>query len=198
MECRILPNPSPGQVSLGNLASQLGKGETSVENGPGGPQLCGDIDMRISRDGTWFYHGSPIGRKPLVRLFASVLHRDGDGKYWLETPAEKCGIRVDDAAFVAVAMETSGEGTARRLEFRTNVDEIVTADADHPIRVETNMETGEPSPYVWVRDGLEALIARAVFYDLVELGEEREIDGETIFGVWSGGIFFPLGRLEES
>ncbi len=193
-----MPNPSSGQISLSNLASQLGKGDMSAENRSGGPQLCDDIDMRISRDGTWFYHGSPIGRKPLVRLFASVLHRDGDGKYWLETPAEKCGIQVDDAAFLAVAMEISGAGAACSIEFRTNVDEIVTVDADHPIRVETNLETGEPSPYVWVRDGLEALIARAVFYDLVELGEERAIDGETLFGVWSNGVFFPLGRLEES
>jgi hypothetical protein len=192
-----LPDPSLGGFNLGKLESQLAEGESSTQAGSGGPQLCGDIDMRISRDGTWIYHGSPIGRKPLVKLFASVLHRDGDGKYWLETPVEKCGIQVDDAAFVAVGMETSGTGARGKIKFRTNVDEIVTVDHDHPIRVETNIETGEPSPYVWVRDGLEALIARAVFYDLVELGGERAIGGETVFGVWSSGEFFSLGRLDE-
>ena len=198
MEYRILPDPSLGNFNLGNLERALGEGETSAEVGPGGPQLCGDIDMRISRDGTWFYHGSPIGRKPLVKLFASVLHRDGDGKYWLETPAEKCGIQVDDAAFLAVEMETSDAAEKCVIKFRTNVGEFVTVDAEHPIRVETDMDTNEPSPYVWVRDGLEALIARAVFYDLVELGEEKVIDGETVFGVWSSGAFFPLGRLDEN
>jgi uncharacterized protein len=196
MECRILPDPSPGNFTLGNLEKALGEGETSAEVRPGGPQLCGDIDLRISRDGTWFYHGSPIGRKQLVKLFATVLHRDGDGKYWLETPAEKCGIQVDDAPFVAVEMEVSGVGQQREITFRTNVDEFVTVNAEHPIRVDTDMETGEPSPYVLVRDRLDALIARAVFYDLVDLGEERLIDGETVFGVWSHRSFFPLGRLD--
>jgi len=193
-----LPDPSSGNFTLGNLERALGAGETSAEVGSGGPQLCGDIDLRISRDGSWFYHGSPIGRKQLVKLFATVLHRDGDGKYWLETPAEKCGIQVDDAPFVAVEMEVSGVGQQREITFRTNVDEFVTVDAEHPIRVDTDMETGEPSPYVLVRDRLNALIARAVFYDLVELGEERLIDGETVFGVWSHREFFLLGRLDET
>lgn len=183
--------------TLGKLERSLGKGKRGSQSGPDGPQLCGDIDMRISRDGTWFYHGSPIGRKPLVKLFAGVLHRDEEGDYWLETPAEKCRIQVDDAAFLAVEMSVAGEGQKRELSFRTNVDEFVTADADHPIRVETDVETGEPSPYVYIRDRLEALIARSVFYDLVELGEEIEIDGEEIFGVWSCGRFFPIGRLDE-
>ncbi len=185
-----MPDPS-----LGSLERSIGGDKTNPE--PGGQQFCGDIDMRIGRDGTWFYHGSPIGRKPLVKLFAGVLHRDEAGDYWLETPAEKARIRVDDAAFVAVEMMVTGENEQRSIEFRTNVDEIVTADAAHPIRVETDMETGEPSPYVFIRDGLEALISRAVFYDLVELGEERTVDGEEIFGVWSAGRFFPIGRLEE-
>ncbi len=193
-----MPDPSLGNFTLGNLQRALGEGETSAEVESGGPQLCGDIDLRISRNGDWFYHGSPIGRKQLVKLFATVLHCDSDGKYWLETPAEKCGIQVDDAPFVAVEMEVSGVGQEREITFRTNVDEIVTVDVQHPIRVDTDMETGEPSPYVLVRDRLDALIARAVFYDLVELGEERLIDGETVFGVWSHRAFFPLGRLDET
>lgn len=186
----------PGS-SLGNLERSLKAARKGADPGPGGPQLCGDIDMRIRRDGTWFYHGSPIGRKPLVKLFASVLKRDEAGDYWLETPAEKCRITVDDAPFLAVAMEVDGDGAQQRLSFRTNVDEIVMADTAHPIRVVTDAASGEPSPYVLVRDGLEALIARAVFYDLVELGEERTTDGETMFGVWSCGQFFPIGRLDD-
>lgn len=163
----------------------------------GGPELCGDIDMRIARDGTWFYHGSPIGRKPLVKLFASVLNREADGDYWLITPAERCRIRVDDAPFVAVLMTVEGMGRAQRLRFTTNVEDVVVADATHPIRVAIDVETGEPSPYLLVRGRLEALIARAVFYDLVELGVEEALGGVTTFGVWSAGSFFPLGRLDE-
>lgn len=152
--------------------------------------------MRIARDGTWFYHGSPIGRKPLVKLFASVLRREADG-YWLVTPAERCRINVDDAPFVAVAMTVSGSGRDQVLAFTTSLDDTVAAGPDHPIRVETDPATGEPSPYVMVRAGLEALIARAVFYDLVELGVERPADdGATVLGVWSGGAIFPLGRLD--
>ncbi len=164
------------------------------------PRICGDIDMRIGRDGGWFYHGSPVGRKPLIRLFARVLRRDDAGDYWLETPVEKCRIRVDDAPFTAVAMEVEGAGRARRISFRTNVDDVVTAGPAHPIRVAVRPETGEPSPYVLVRGRLEARILRAVFYDLVELGEERPSAGGPDFGpdfgVWSGGGFFPLGRLD--
>lgn len=162
-----------------------------------GRQFCGDIDMRIARDGTWFYHGSPIGRKPLVKLFARALARDENGDFWLETPVEKARIRVDDAPFVAVEMFADGAGADRRLRFRTNVDDVVTLDADHPLRVETDVESGAPSPYLTVRDGLEALVARTVFYDLVELGEERESAEGAVLGVWSGGRFFPLGRTGE-
>ena len=176
---------------------KIGAGGTEGSSGPEGQLLCGDIDMRIARDGTWFYHGSPIGRKPLVKLFAGVLLRDEAGDYWLETPAEKCRIRVDDAPFTAVEMLVEGEGSGRRISFRTNVDEIVSADSAHPIRVETDMETGQPSPYVMIRGGLEALIVRAVFYDLVELGEEATVDGEPVYGVWSCGQFFPIGRIDQ-
>lgn len=163
----------------------------------GGPELCGDIDIRIGRDGTWFYHGSPIGRKPLVKLFAGVLQRDEAGDYWLVTPAEKARIRVDDAPFTAVEMHVAGAGVSQNLNFRTNVDENLTAGPNHPIRVEIDPETGEPAPYVLVRDGLEALIVRPVFYDLVELGVEKRIDGHTVLGVWSGGEFFSIGRLDD-
>ena len=161
-------------------------------------QFCGDIDMRIARDGTWFYHGSPIGRKPIVKLFASVLKRDPAGDYWLETPFEKCRIAVDDAPFTAVEMIVDGEGEGRSIRFRTNIDEMVSVDADHPIRVDTDAQTGEPAPYVRVRDGLDALILRSVFYDLVELGEEADGPGGATIGVRSGGGFFVLGPAGEA
>lgn len=161
------------------------------------PAICGDLDMRIARDGTWFYHGSPIGRKRLVKLFASVLRREEDGHFYLVTPAEKGRIAVEDAPFVAVAMDVTGDGRDQRLIFRTNIDEEVVADAAHPIRVNHNQLTGEPTPYVLVRDGLEALIGRAVYYDLVERGVEKQVDGDALYGVWSCGVFFPLGRAEE-
>lgn len=160
-------------------------------------QICGDIDMRIARDGTWFYHGSPIGRKPLVKLFAGVLTRDVTGDYWLETPVEKARIQVDDAPFAAVEMFVEGIGADRCLRFRTNVDDMVTLDQDHPLRVAIDVETGEPAPYLMVRDGLEAMIVRAVFYDLVELGDEVASPDGPVLGVWSSGRFFELGRTED-
>lgn len=147
---------------------------------------CGDFGIRIGRDGTWHYRGSPIGRMPLVKLFASVLHRREDG-FWLITPAERGRIEVEDAPFVAVELAVEGEGRDRSLAFRTNLDERATAGPDHPIRV-MHASDGEPRPYIEIRDGLEALIVRSVFYELVELGEEK--DGR--FGVWSTGTFFPL------
>ena len=153
--------------------------------------------MRIARDGTWFYHGSPIGRKPLVRLFASVLHRDPAGDYWLETPFEKCRISVDDVPFTAVEMFVEGEGEGRLIRFRTNIDDMVSVDEDHPIRVDTDSESGEPAPYVRVREGLDALIVRSVFYDLVELGEEAAGPGGATIVVRSGGASFPLGPAGE-
>jgi hypothetical protein len=147
--------------------------------------------MRIARDGTWYYMGSPIGRLPLVKLFAGVLRREDDGSYVMVTPGERVGIKVDDAPFVAVEVRRQGQGRDQILAFRTNVDDLVTADADHPIRVAA-AANGEPSPYVLVRPGLEALIGRAVFYQLVDWAEER--DGA--LGVWSAGTFFPLGRAD--
>lgn len=159
--------------------------------------ICGDLDMRIARDGTWFYHGSPIGRKPLVALFASVLRREADGEYYLVTPVEKGRVAVDDAPFVAVEVLVSGAGEDQALVFRTNIGDTVTAGRDHPIRVAHNQLTREPTPYVLVRGGLEALIARPVYYQLADLGVEHHAGGELSYGVWSGGVFFPLGKLDE-
>ena len=156
------------------------------------PIDCGDLDMRIARDGTWHYRGTPIGRLPLVKLFASVLRREADGGYWLVTPAERGRIEVEDAPFLAVALTAEGEGRQQQLIFRTNLDDIVTAGPDHPLRIET-AAGGEPAPYILVRDRLEAKIARPVFYDLVELGVEETVAGVVVFGLWSSGAFFGLG-----
>jgi hypothetical protein len=153
----------------------------------------GDLEMRIARDGTWFYRGSPIDRPALVKLFASVLRREGDGRYWLVTPAERGLVQVEDVPFLAVAVTVEGEGRDQRLIFRTNLDEFVTAGRDNPLRVET-AASGEPAPYILVRDGLEARLARPVFYELVELGTEELIGETTQFGVWSRGGFFRLGE----
>jgi uncharacterized protein len=154
---------------------------------------CGDLEMRIARDGTWFYRGSPIGRSALVKLFASVLRREADGRYWLVTPAERGRIEVEDVPFLAVALTVAGEGRGQELIFRTNLDEFVTAALDNPLHVET-AASGEPAPYILVRDGLEARLARPVFYELVELGTEERVGNTTQFGVWSSGTFFRLGE----
>jgi uncharacterized protein len=161
-----------------------------------GAANCGDFGIAIGRDGTWYYHGSPIGRKPLVKLCASVLRRGDDGGYWLVTPVERGRIAVEDAPFVAVEVAAEGAGRTQVLRFRTNLDDEVEAGPDHPIRVDHDPESGAPSPYVHVRGGLEARILRPVFYHLVELGEEATVDGVPSFGVWSGGRFFPLGPVE--
>ncbi len=160
------------------------------------PENCGDFEMKIARDGTWFYRGSPIGRKKLCQLFATVLQRDEDGKYWLVTPVERGEIEVEDAPFVALEMRKIGEGKSQELSFRTNLDHWVVAGKENPIRVHIDLETQEPSPYVMVRDNMEALINRPVFYDLVELAEEQDVDGHMKFGLWSSGQFFELGSLE--
>lgn len=155
------------------------------------PEFCGDLDMRIARDGTWFYLGTPIGRKELVRLFSTIIRKDGDD-YFLVTPVEKVGITVDDAPFVAVDFDATGEGAEQALTFETNVGDVVVAGPDHPIRVARDPKTGEPSPYVHIRRNLEALIDRKSFYRLVEIGAHRDIDGQSWFGLWSSGEFFPV------
>lgn len=155
------------------------------------PPYCGEIDMRIASDGTWFYQKTPIGRMPLVKLFASVLKREGDS-YYLVTPVEKCGIAVDDAPFLAVEMAVSETGGARTLDFRTNVDDIVPCGPEHALRFEPEEETGGLVPYLHVRRGLWAKVVRPLFYDLVDLGEERSLNGVAMFGVTSRGEFFPM------
>ena len=155
------------------------------------PPFCGNLDMEIRRDGTWFYLGTPIGRHALVKLFSSILRKDGED-YFLVTPVEKVGIRVVDAPFVAVDAEVSGEDAHQAITFTTNVEDVVTAGPDHPIRVERDPATGEPSPYVLIRRNLEALIDRKTFYRLVEIGQHREHEGRDWFGLWSGGQFFPV------
>lgn len=155
------------------------------------PPFCGDLDMRIARDGTWFYLGTPIGRHAMVKLFSSILRKDGDD-YFLVTPVEKVGITVDDAPFVALDFEVAGEGRDQSITFFTNVEDAVTAGPDHPIRVIRDPGTGEPSPYVNVRANLDALIDRKSFYRLVEIGAHAEHEDESWFGLWSDGRFFPI------
>lgn len=156
------------------------------------PPFCGDLDMQIKRDGTWFYQGTPIGRRELVKLFATILWREGD-KYFLVTPVEKVGITVEDAPFVAVDFEAEGTGEAQNLRFETNLGDFSVAGQDAPIRVVRDEKTGEPSPYVRIRRNLEALIDRKSFYRLVDLG----VHHEGWFGVWSGGEFFGIIPSDE-
>lgn len=158
------------------------------------PDYCGDIGMKIARDGQWYYDNSPIGRKKLVRLFSTILRYDDDGEHYLVTPVEKIRVEVEDAPFIATLMSVSGEGRAQVLRFETNVGDFAEAGPDHPMRFEIDATTGQPSPYMHVRARLEALIARPVFYDLVELAEVHE--GQ--FGVWSHGVFFAISSAEEA
>jgi hypothetical protein len=151
------------------------------------PQRCGDSEMRIARDGTWYHQGVPIARPAMVRLFSTVLRRERDGGYVLVTPMEKLDIEVDDAPFVAVSMKSEGEGRSARIAFQLNTGDLVTAGPEHPLRFAED-ERG-PRPYLHVRSGLEALIGRSVYYELAERALATE---EAAPGVWSGGIFFPL------
>ena len=187
-----------GQNTVKPSADGIAEAARAASNGRGlppvhlwNPPFCGDLDIRIARDGTWFYLGTPIGRPELVRLFSTILRKDG-ADYFLVTPVEKVGIRVDDAPFVAVDFEAEGTGEGQVLRFETNVGDVTAAGPEAPIRVERDPETGEPSPYVLVRANLEALIDRKSFYRLVEIGTHREIDGIRWFGLWSGGAFFPV------
>lgn len=155
------------------------------------PPFCGDLDIRIARDGTWFYLGTPIGRVELVKLFSSILRKDGDA-YFLVTPVEKVGIIVDDAPFIAVDYTVSGTGAGQSLAFETNVGDVAIAGSHNALRVERDPTTGEPTPYVHIRAGLEALIDRKSFYRLVDLGKHHTQAGQSWFGVWSDGVFFPV------
>ena len=159
------------------------------------PPFCGDLDMRIASDGTWFYMGTPIGRQALVRLFSTILKREGD-KHFLVTPVEKVGIRVDDAPFMAVEMVKDSDARGPLLRFRTNVDDWVACNVGHGLRF-TKASDGGLTPYLHVRADLWAKVTRALYYDLVDLGEERMVDGEELFGVVSAGEFFPMGHADE-
>ena len=181
----------PSAESLASAARKASKGGLPPVH-LWNPDFCGDLDIRIARDGTWFYLGTPIGRPELVRLFSTILRKDGDD-YFLVTPVEKVGITVDDAPFVAVDFEVTGSGKDQTLTFETNVGDFVPAGPDHPIRVERDAETGEPSPYVLIRANLEALIDRKSFYRLVDIGAHH--DGW--FGIWSDGEFFPIIPSDE-
>lgn len=155
------------------------------------PEHCGDSAMRIARDGTWFHEGSPIGRAAMVRLFSTILRREADGGYVLVTPGEKLSIEVEDAPFVAVELKTEGAGPARRLAFRLNTDELVVAGPDHPLRFAATQDG--PHPYLMVRRGLEALVARSVYYELANLAIEEDASPP---GLWSEGAFFALEPAE--
>jgi uncharacterized protein len=159
------------------------------------PPFCGDLDMRIASDGTWFYMGTPIGRPALVRLFSTILKRE-NGKHFLVTPVEKVGIRVDDAPFLAVEMVKDGDSRGRLLRFRTNVDDWVTCDSLHRLRFEPAADGGL-TPYLHVRADLWAKVTRALYYDLVDMGEERVVDGRPMFGVASSGEFFAMADAEQ-
>jgi uncharacterized protein len=160
------------------------------------PPFCGDIDMRIRRDGVWFYQGTPIGRPALVKLFSSILKREGD-RYFLVTPVEKVGIVVDDAPMIAVDFTVAGAGDAQTLTFTTLTDDTATAGPDHPLRIARHPETGEPAPYILIRSNLEALIDRKSFYRLIDLGTQSLHEGVRWFGLWSGGTFFPVIPVAE-
>lgn len=160
------------------------------------PPFCGDLDMRIAGDGTWFYMGTPIGRPALVRLFSTILKRE-DGKHFLVTPVEKVGIRVDDAPFLAVEMQNEqSERGGRLLRFRTNVDDWVACDGGHRLRFEMAADGGL-TPYLHVRSDLWAKVTRALYYDLVDMGEERVVDGQPMFGIESGGEFFAMADAKQ-
>ncbi len=183
-----------GLSALISRAARAGKGLPPVDRWH--PPFCGDLDMEIRPDGTWFYLGTPIGRVPLVQLFSTVLRKDEDGKTYLVTPVEKVGIRVVDAPFLAVEMNVSGVGDARVMTFRTNVGDVVEAGLEHPLRFVDEPDTGGLKPYVLVRGRLEALVARPVMYELVEHGEEIVIDGVAVFAVRSNGVVYPIMPAE--
>ena len=186
-------------MAFQDAAKDLNHAHADVMEGraPRQPHDAGDFAIRIARDGTWYYRGSPIARKEMVCLFGSVLKRGPDGSYILETPVERGRIEVEDAPFIAVELFwrdcDCGDGAPRQcLSFRTKLDEMVTADAEHPIRVHLDPISREPRPYITVRPGLEARINRAVFYELVALAQAEIMEGRKVLGVWSEGMFFPI------
>jgi hypothetical protein len=183
-----------GLSALISRASRAGKGPAPVDKW--NPDFCGDLDMEIRADGTWYYLGTPIGRMPLVQLFSTVLRKDADGRTYLVTPVEKVGIRVVDAPFVAVEMNVSGNSEDQVITLRTNVGDVVEVGPEHPLRFEDEAATGGLKPYVLVRGRLEALLARPVMYELVEHGEEIVVDGKAMFAVRSKGVIYPIMPAE--
>lgn len=179
---------TPSDQDLPTASSRPGRSEPPEQ----------DLGLRIDREGTWYYRGSAIRRQPLVKLFATVLRRGSDGSYWMVTPVERGRVEVEDVPFVAVELRAEGQGAARRLRLRSNLDEWVTVGPEHPLRLHApawakpNEPESVPVPYVEVRPGLVARLARPVYYELAELGEAHEMNGRAAFGVWSSGRFFPL------
>ncbi len=193
-----MTNETSAQKIVTPTADGLAKAASAVAKGRGpapvhlwNPEFCGDLDIRIAKDGVWYYLGTPIGREPLVKLFSNILKREGDN-FFLVTPAEKVGITVDDAPLFVVDFARTGDGSEQLLRLITKTDETVTVDADHAIRVILDAVTGEPSPYVHIRSGLDARIDRKTFYRLVDLGTNEPRDGTDWFGLWSAGVFFPF------
>lgn len=184
-------------AGLQALMARAGKQKTAPPVEKWNPPFCGDLDMRIAADGTWFYLGSPIGRQALVGLFASVLRKDDDGKTYLVTPVEKIGIAVDDAHFQAVEMARFRESEQEILTFRTNIGDMVTVDGVHPFRFELEEETEGLKAYIRVRGNLEARLSRALMYDLIDLASEGEGENAGQFGVESSGLFFAICAMEK-
>ena len=185
------------------VASALAFADATPRRSRRVPVECGDLPFLIRRDGTWLYRGTPINRKELVCLFSSVLRREEDGSFWLQTPAERGRIEVEDVPFVAVELDWSGDGRQQVLSFRTNVDQVITAGPDNPIRVAHDLLTCEPTPYLFVRPGagvfgIEARISRPVYYELVALAVPEWVGCRRMLGVWSGGKFFALGEMPRS
>jgi len=186
-----------GQIGLDSITGALaGTGRRAPAVELWDPPFCGNLDMRIAADGTWFYLKTPIGRPALVKLFASVLKREGDD-YFLVTPVEKCGIRVDDAPFLAVELRHEKGPSGQVLNFRTNLDDWIVCDPQHALRFDLEAATGGLKPYLHVRRGLWAKVTRTLFFDLVDLGEEREIEGRPMFGVSSMGAFFAMAPADQ-
>ena len=187
-----MSDDAPTQNALQNVIAQAEKADGDNNGLPPvhlwEPDYCGDIGLHIARDGQWYYAGSPIGRKRLVRLFSTILRHDDDGEHYLVTPVEKIRVEVEDAPFVATLMQVTGSGRDQVLRFETNVHDFATAGAEHALRIELDPKDKTPAPYIHIRARLEALISRAVFYDLVALGET--VDDQ--FGVWSENVFFPI------
>ena len=190
MSGQMIVKPTADSIATAARMAAKGRGLPPVEQW--NPPFCGDLDIRISRDGTWLYMGTPIGRPELARVFSTILKREGD-KYFLVTPVEKVGITVDDAPFLAVDFHVTGSGSAQVLEFTTSMGDQTKASAENPLRIERDADTGEPAPYVHVRRGLEALIDRKSFYRLIDIGTHH--DGW--FGLWSSGVFFPIIKSTE-